>query len=105
MNKKKQSQKEIEKEKQIQLEKEKEREIERTIEKEVLTDLQEGMPFEMTRYIPKYPSELFMNIVHSLQKDKGYIENIKFATGGGKLTGKDNKAKITYMGEEYLNTL
>lgn len=87
----------------IELEKAKALEIE--IEKEILTELQEFEELDISSYIPKYPSDLVMNILHALQKDKGCIENIKFATAGGKITIYDNKAKITYRGERYLNTL
>ncbi|SHJ30762.1 hypothetical protein SAMN02745163_01729 [Clostridium cavendishii DSM 21758] len=89
--------------KEIELEKAKLLELE--IEKIILTDLQETEELDISRYIPKYPNDLVMNILHSLQKDKGCIENIKFATAGGKITIYDNKAKITFRGERYLNTL
>lgn len=88
-----------------EIENEKSKAIEREIEKIILTDLQADEQLDIARYVPQYPNDLVMNILHSLQKDKGYIENIKFATAGGKISICNNKAKITYRGELYLDTL
>lgn len=79
--------------------------LEREIEKTILIDLQASDQLDMERYVPKYPNDLVMNILHSLQKDKGCIENIKFATAGGKIIICNNNAKVTYRGEVYLETL
>jgi hypothetical protein len=88
----------------VELEKAKALQVE--IEKAILTDLLEFEELDMSSYIPKYPNDLVMNILHSLQKDKGYIENIKFAAAGGKIVIiNNNNAKITFRGEHYLDTL
>lgn len=86
-------------------ENEKTKDLEREIEKIILIDLQASDELDIEKYVPQYPNDLVMNILHSLQKDKGFIENIKFATAGGKITICNNKAKITYRGELYLDTL
>lgn len=88
-----------------EVENEKTKEIEKEIEKIILTDLQASDQLDIEKYVPQYPNDLVMNILHSLQKDKGCIENIKFATAGGKIIICNNKAKITYRGELYLDTL
>ena len=88
-----------------EIENEKPKMLEREIEKIILTDLQASDQLDVERYVPQYPNDLVMNILHSLQKDKGCIEDIKFATAGGKITICNNKAKITYRGELYLDTL
>lgn len=87
------------------IEPDKGKELEKEIEIRILTDLQKGDQLEISRYIPQYDNDLVMNILHSLEKDKGCIENIKFAVGGGKISIYDNKAKITYRGEIYLGKL
>ena len=88
-----------------EIEPEKGKELEKEIEVIILTDLQNGEPLDLSRYIPQYDNDLVMNILHSLEKEKGCIENIKFAVGGGKITIYDNKARITYRGERYLDKL
>jgi hypothetical protein len=79
--------------------------LEREIEKTILTDLQASDQLDIEKYVPQYPNDLVMNILHSLQKDKGCIENVKFATAGGKIIICNNKATVTYRGELYLDTL
>jgi hypothetical protein len=79
--------------------------LEREIEKTILIDLQASDQLNIEKYVPLYPNDLVMNILHSLQKDKGCIENVKFATAGGKIIVCNNKATITYRGEVYLETL
>lgn len=88
-----------------EIESEKPKELEREIEKTILTDLQAGYPLDIERYVPQYPKDLVMNILHSLQKDKGCIEDILFSVAGGKVIIRNNKAKVTYRGEQYLNKL
>lgn len=88
-----------------EIESEKTKEIEKEIEKVILTDLQASDQLNIEKYVPQYPNDLVMNILHSLQKDKGCIENVKFATAGGKIIICNNKATITYRGEVYLETL
>lgn len=88
-----------------EIENEKPKTLEREIEKIILTDLQAGYELDIERYVPQYPNDLVMNILHSLQKDKGCIEDIKFATAGGKIIICNNKAKVTYRGEQYLDKL
>lgn len=88
----------------LELEKSKALEVE--IEKVILSDLDNFEELDMESYIPKYPNELVMSILHSLQKDKGYIENIMFAVAGGKISIYNNtKARITFRGQTYLNSL
>jgi hypothetical protein len=88
-----------------EVENEKGKDLEKEIEKIILTDLQVSDQLDIEKYVPQYPNDLVMSILHSLQKDKGCIENIKFATAGGKIIICNNKAKITYRGEMYLDTL
>jgi hypothetical protein len=88
-----------------EIENEKAKALEREIEKILLTDLQAGEELDIERYTQQYPKDLVMNILHSLQKDKACIENIKFATAGGKIIICNHKADITYRGERYLETL
>jgi len=88
-----------------EIEKEDPKALEREIEKKILTDLETSDQLDMERYVPQYPNDLVMNILHSLQKDKGCIEEIKFAAAGGKVILCNNKAKLTYRGEQYLEKL
>lgn len=97
--------KKVNKKASVDTELEKAKALELEIEKIILTDLMETEELDIAKYIPKYPDDLVMNILHSLEKDKGCIENIKFATAAGKITIYDNKAKITYRGQRYLDNL
>lgn len=88
-----------------EIENEKAKLLEKEIEKVILTDLQESEHLDIEKYVQQYSNDLVMNILHALQKDKGCIENIKFATTGGKITIYNNKAKLTHRGEMYLDKL
>jgi hypothetical protein len=88
-----------------EIENEKAKALEKEIEKMILTHLQTYEELDIELFIQQYPKDLVMNILHSLQKDKACIEDIKFATAGGKIIICNDKAKITYRGELYLDAL